>query len=85
MAALSGKTSHFDVESPLQQHLLTIREGLLRGDEEEGNGGIEVLQETIEFCRHRPPSDFKSVRQYLDYRYEDVGSRQVGFLIPSPL
>lgn len=54
-----------------------IRQGLLAGDEEEGNGGAEVLQTLTDFCHHAepPPEDFTSVRGYLDYRWEDIANR----------
>lgn len=54
-----------------------IRQGLLAGDEEEGNGGAEVLQTLINFCHHAVPSrkEFSSVRDYLDYRWEDIANR----------
>lgn len=54
-----------------------IRKGFLDGDEEEGNGGAEVLQKLIEFCRHKHPRDFTSIREYLDYRFDDIANGYV--------
>lgn len=51
-----------------------IRQGFLDGDKEEGNGGIEVLQKLIEFCRHPHPANFVSMREYLDYRFDDIAN-----------
>ncbi|KAL8937593.1 MAG: hypothetical protein Q9216_004351 [Gyalolechia sp. 2 TL-2023] len=53
-----------------------IRRGLLGGDEEEGNGGAEVIENLIRFCYHvEPPREgFSSVREYLDYRWEDIAN-----------
>ena len=44
------------------------------GDEEEGNGGTEVLQKLIEFCNHSTPKHFFTVREYLDYRFDDIAN-----------
>ena len=54
-----------------------IRQGFLDGDAEGGNGGAEVLQTLINFCNHShpPPENFSSVRDYLDYRWEDIANR----------
>lgn len=53
-----------------------IRQGFLDGDKEDGgNAGAEVLQELIDFCRHEHPQEFSSIREYLDYRYDDIANR----------
>ena len=57
-----------------------IHQGFHAGDEEGGNGGAEVLQRLIEFCNHEPPGHFSSVREYLDYRFSDVGIEYTGLL-----
>ncbi|KAL8978224.1 MAG: hypothetical protein Q9205_006148, partial [Flavoplaca limonia] len=65
-------------DSPLEQRIDAIRGGLLGGDEEQGNGGAEILETLINFC-HRPEpvsvcNQFASIREYLDYRWTDVGN-----------
>ncbi|KAL8866201.1 MAG: hypothetical protein Q9198_008992 [Flavoplaca austrocitrina] len=65
--------------TPLEQRIDAIRGGLLAGDEEEGNGGAEILETLINFC-HRSDdpvpvcNQFGSIREYLDYRWTDVGN-----------
>ncbi|KAL9034012.1 MAG: hypothetical protein Q9180_005642 [Flavoplaca navasiana] len=67
-------------DSPLEQRIDAIRRGLLAGDGEEGNGGAEILETLINFC-HRSDdpvpvrNQFGSIREYLDYRWTDVGNR----------
>jgi hypothetical protein len=51
-----------------------IRQGFLDGDRDEGNGGVEVLEKLIEFCRHKHPGAFVSMREYLDYRFDDIAN-----------
>ena len=50
-----------------------IIQGFYTGDEEGESGGAEIIQTLIEFCNHTPPGNFSSVRDYLDYRFGDVG------------
>lgn len=56
-----------------------IRRMLLAGDDEEGNGGSEVLRTLVDFCHHAnpPPEDFGCVRHYLDYRWDDIANRYI--------
>ncbi|KAL9606478.1 MAG: hypothetical protein Q9179_000343 [Wetmoreana sp. 5 TL-2023] len=75
VAILAGAPAASSTESPLQAGLREVRNGFLQCDREGGNGGKEVLQYLIEFCHHAPPTDFASVRDYLDYRYTDIGNR----------
>lgn len=57
-------------DTPLQQRISEVRRGFL---EDARNGGAEVIDALIEFCRHSPPvTEFTRVREYLDYRYKDV-------------
>ncbi|KAL8706577.1 MAG: hypothetical protein Q9201_000390 [Fulgogasparrea decipioides] len=69
VAILAGAPAASSTESPLQAGLREVRNGFLQCDREGGNGGKEVLQYLIEFCHHAPPTDFASVRDYLDYRF----------------
>ena len=77
VSRFEGSVSNSDTDTPLGRRLTAIRQGLLTGDEEEGNGGAEVLQTLIDFCNHAEPprEDFRSVRDYLDYRWEDIANR----------
>ncbi|KAL9007938.1 MAG: hypothetical protein Q9173_006887 [Seirophora scorigena] len=63
-------------DTPLERRINDIRHGLLAGDKEEGNGGAEVLETLIKFLYHAaPPNEgFSSVRDYLDYRWEDIAN-----------
>ena len=60
------------MKSPLQQRMREICQGFLDSDEEEGNGGREVLQNLIDFCHHPPAAEYACVRDYLDYRFQDI-------------
>lgn len=70
-------------DTPLQREMSALRQGLLAGDEEKGNGGAETLETLIDFFYHPiPPREgYSSVREYLNYRGEDIGCR----LDPRPL
>ncbi|KAL8996243.1 MAG: hypothetical protein Q9169_004221 [Polycauliona sp. 2 TL-2023] len=63
--------------TPLEQGIDAFRRDLLTCDNEEGggNGGAEIIETLINFCHHREPPSFGSVREYLDYRWMDVGNR----------
>ncbi|KAM0156434.1 hypothetical protein ACHAQE_006405 [Botrytis cinerea] len=73
---IQGNVSKSIADTPLQRRMHEIRQGFLDGDKEDGgNAGAEILQELIEFCRHEHPEGFSSVREYLDYRYDDIANR----------
>ena len=60
-------------DTPLQKRFGEIHEGFLKGDRDMGNGGIEVINAWVDFCRHSPPhQEFRTVREYLDYRHIDI-------------
>ena len=54
-----------------------MRQGLLAGDEEGGNGGAAILETLVDFCLHADPpgEEFGSVRDFLDYRWGDAAVR----------
>ncbi|KAI9816264.1 MAG: hypothetical protein M1827_001865 [Pycnora praestabilis] len=74
VARLEGRVSRSIADTPLQKRMYEIQQGFLAGDEEAGNGGAEVLQNLIEFCKHQPPKDFTNVPEYLNYRFEDAAN-----------
>ncbi|KEF57258.1 uncharacterized protein A1O9_05175 [Exophiala aquamarina CBS 119918] len=56
-------TSH----TPLQKRIWEISRDLER------NGGKDIITTLTQFFQHSPPTtDFTDVREYLEYRYEDV-------------
>ncbi|KAL6717704.1 hypothetical protein ACLMJK_005619 [Lecanora helva] len=63
-------------KSPLEHKMAEMREGFLACDAKKGNGGTEVLQTLIDFCYHSKPTpgDFRGVRDYLNYRWEDIAN-----------
>ena len=76
VSRLRGNTPPTTSDTPFERRRNAIREGLLAGDEEEGNGGAEILQTLIDFCYHADArEEFGSVRTYLDYRWEDIANR----------
>ncbi|KAL8764459.1 MAG: hypothetical protein Q9203_007102 [Teloschistes exilis] len=72
VAQLAGSLPVTATEDPLEAAMRDLREGFSRCDEEKGNGGRDVLKYLTEFYEHPTPSAFKSVRDYLDYRFEDA-------------
>jgi hypothetical protein len=77
VARIEGRTSNSIADTPLQKRIDEIREGFLRGDSEAGNGGAQVLETLVDFCKHSYPKDFSGVREYLDYRFEDIANGRV--------
>ncbi|KAL8650407.1 MAG: hypothetical protein Q9226_005155 [Calogaya cf. arnoldii] len=80
IARLRNTLPNIAEATPLEARLDAIRRGFLAGDEEGGgNGGAEILETLINFYhRVEPPREgFSSIRQYLDYRWTDVGNRYV--------
>jgi hypothetical protein len=74
VARIEGRTSNSIADTPLQKRIDEIREGFLRGDSEAGDGGVQVLKTLADFCKHSYPKDFSGVREYLDYRFEDIAN-----------
>ena len=73
MGRIQGRVPFAMSDTPLQNRVSEIRRGLLEQDAIAGNGGADIVAALLDFCRHSPPAtDFASVREYLDYRYEDV-------------
>ena len=60
--------------TPLQKYIDFMRCGFLSQDAKAGNGGKEVIDTFVRCLRHEPPpkEGFASVRDLLDYRYEDI-------------
>lgn len=81
ISRLLGTCSPFSPSSssspptPLQARLDSIRTSLLSY----GNAGAEVLDALLAFLRHESPpvEGLRSVRSYLDFRWEDIGMRYV--------
>ncbi|KAL8644291.1 MAG: hypothetical protein Q9210_007325 [Variospora velana] len=76
VSRLRGSIPPSAADTPLARRISDIRTCLLACDDEEGNGGAEVLETLIRFCYHaEPPRErFSSVRDYLDYRWEDIAN-----------
>lgn len=57
----------------LQSLITSVADGLRHEDTIAGNGGQEVIDNLVHFCRHGPPPrEFHTVGQYFDYRRIDV-------------
>ena len=80
VSQLQGRNAIAPNDPALMQRISEIRAGLLAGDEEQGNGGGEVLQTLVNFYHHPPAEDFVSTRAYLDYRWEDIANRCVSIV-----
>ena len=77
MARLQGQMPASLEDKPLQKRMSEIGLDLRAEDAEEGNGGAEIIEILVRYCHLPPPEEFTSVREYLDYRYYDVGNKQV--------
>ncbi|KAL9020014.1 MAG: hypothetical protein Q9185_002753 [Variospora sp. 1 TL-2023] len=76
VSRLNGSIPPSAADTPLERRISDIRTRLLACDDEEGNGGADVLETLISFWCHAEPSreGFSSVRDYLDYRREDIAN-----------
>ena len=70
-------------DSALQQHIDSVLRGFQAADQVKGNAGEEVIDSMRRaFRRVRPSGEFMSVREYLDFRHENVGAQWVTELPP---
>jgi hypothetical protein len=70
---LVGTITPQDTDSPLQLAFHEMRERMLAADKEAGNGGLEVLETTVDYISRKPDYErFTGLREYLDYRYIDA-------------
>ncbi|SMR47478.1 unnamed protein product [Zymoseptoria tritici ST99CH_1A5] len=61
-------------QTPLQDNIDWMVQGLKACDANGDTGGQEVVDRFIDFCNHVPPQkDFESLGEYLAYRYIDIG------------
>lgn len=72
MDRLRGAHQSHNSSFSAQSHLQNLLDGIVSGLR--ANGGAEVLDRLVDFCKHAPPQyHFQSMREYLDYRRVDVG------------
>lgn len=65
-------------DSILQQHVDSIVQGFRNADSIAGNAGHEVVEAmSLSFRRMRPDQHFQSLRQYLEFRHDNVGAKLV--------
>jgi hypothetical protein len=63
-------------DSELQQHISDILRGFRAADQATGSGGEEVINTMRKaFQRQRPDGEFPTVREYLDFRVDNVGAQ----------
>ncbi|KAL8951635.1 MAG: hypothetical protein Q9222_002396 [Ikaeria aurantiellina] len=76
VALLQGNRQTSTVSTPLERIIDAFRNGLLAADQDAGNGGVEILETFVQFCNHTEPprQGFRSMSEYLDYRWEDVAN-----------
>ena len=62
--------------SRLQQHIDTVMMGFRNADLTAGNAGAEVIGAMSKsFRRMRPNMQFRTLRQYLEFRHDNVGAK----------
>ena len=63
-------------DSELQQHISGVLRGFRAADQAKGNGGEEVINTMRKaFQRRRPDGEFPTVREYLEFRHDNVGAQ----------
>lgn len=61
-------------ESDLQALITSTVDGFHEKDAQAGDGGQEVIDRLVDFCRHVPPAQqFDTLGDYLTYRRIDAG------------
>ena len=64
------------IHSELQRHIDVVMRGYKEADAILGNGGQEVIDTMSQaFRRVRPDKEAQSVREYLDFRHDNVGAQ----------
>ncbi|KAI9044124.1 terpene synthase family protein [Aspergillus affinis] len=71
LALVEPRKTRFNVLSPLQRRAAEIRQSFLA---DEGGSEEQVLQQLVLFCGRDSPWKFRSLRDYMEYRYEDFAS-----------
>ena len=62
--------------SPLQQRIDSVMNGFRNADLTAGNAGHEVIEAMSKsFRRMRPELQFRTLRQYLEFRHDNVGAK----------
>ena len=65
-------------DTELQKHIDSVMRGLRKADSIIGSGGQEVIEAMSQsFQRMRPEMQFQTVRQYLEFRHDNVGAKLV--------
>ena len=65
-------------DSQLQQHIDSVIDGFRKADSIAGSAGHEVIKAMSQaFRRMRPERQFGSLRQYLEFRHDNVGAKCV--------
>ena len=67
---------HSASDSQLQHHIDSVMLGIRNADLLAGNAGKEVIDAMSEsFRRMRPKMQFRNLRQYLEFRHDNVGAK----------
>ena len=65
-------------DTVLQKHIDSVMQGFRRADSIVGNAGQEVIDAmSMSFRRMRPEKGFQTLRQYLEFRHDNVGAESV--------
>ena len=75
---INNTKQHLSPNSRLQDHIDSIISGFQSADLAAGNAGREVIDAMSKSLRRiRPDFQFRTVRQYLDFRHENVSAKYV--------
>lgn len=78
MNRLDNDASQKPSDSELQRHINSVIRGFRRADSGAENGGHEVIEAMSKsFRRMRPAKVFENLREYLDFRHDNVGAELV--------
>lgn len=80
MQRLGAGASETPSDTVLQKHIDSVMQGFRKADSTVGNAGQEVIDAmSMSFRSMRPEKDFQTLRQYFEFRYDNVGAKSVAF------
>lgn len=72
---LSHDALNTSADTPLQKHIDSVVCGFRDADSNGSNAGHEVIEVIRQsFRRMRPETKFQTLREYLDFRHDNVGA-----------
>lgn len=82
MNRINNTKKHLSPNSRLQHHVDSVISGFQTADLAAGNAGREVIDAMSKaLCRIRPGFEFRTLRQYLDFRHDNVNAEYVSRVV----